>query len=830
TITSVTPSASQTLSVAFTAPSSDGGSTISNYQYSLNGGASWTTRSPVATSSPLVITGLANGSSYTVVLRAVNVNGGGTSSNAVAAIPGVPPSAPTISSVSTADTTLSVVFSAPASNGSIAITNYEYSTDGNTWTARTPASTASPLVITGLANGTSYTVRIRAVNPAGSGASSSSASGTPSRTPDAPTIDSIEPSSGRLRVSYTAPTFNGGATITNYEYSTDNGTTWTALNPVNTSGSFSITSLVNARTYTVRVRAVNLRGAGTASAAVDATPATTPGAPTISGIIPSNGRLDVAFVPGADGGATPTNYQWSTDDGTTWVTRSPAAITSPMPITGLANGTTYAVRIRSVNSQGAGGASAASDGTPATTPGAPTIGGITAANARLSVAVTAGSTGGAAVTNYEYSTDNGATWTIRTPASAASPIVIGGLQNGTDYAVRVRAVNSQGAGTASSATQARPATTPGAPTIDGISGDPGQVTIAFTAPTTDGGNTISNYEYSTNGGATWTTRSPAATTSPIVVTGLVDGTVYPVRIRAVNAQGGGTQSASVEGTPVNTPGAPTINNVISGSGFLRIDFSAAPARGATVTNYEYSLDNGQTWTTPSPAATTSPLTVNNLTNGTPYQIVLRGVNSRGSGVSSTMTTGTPSAPPSAPTISGIQVGNVSGSLSVAFTAGASGGAAITDTEYSVDGGTSWASAGSAVSPVTITGLTNGSTYSVKLRSVNVRGAGTASGAVSGTPIWVPGSPSLSSVTGSDQTLTLIFSPPADTGGSTITNYEYSTNGGTTWTTRSPVSTARPLVVTGLVNGTAYNVAVRAVNAKGSGISSNTIGAKPATVP
>ncbi|MFM8602095.1 MAG: fibronectin type III domain-containing protein [Actinomycetota bacterium] len=829
-ITSVTPSATQTLSVAFTAPSSDGGSTITNYQYSLNGGASWTTRSPVAVTSPLVITGLTNGSSYTVVLRAVNVNGGGTSSNAVAAIPGVPPGAPTISSVSTSDANLSVIFSAPASNGSIAITNYEYSTDGTNWTARTPASTASPLVITGLTNGTSYTVRVRAVNPAGSGAASSSATGTPSRVPDAPVIDSIEPSSGRLRVSYSAPAFNGGATVTNYEYSTDNGSTWTALNPVSTTGTFSITSLANARTYAVRVRAVNLRGAGKASAAVDGTPATTPGAPTISGIAPSSGRLDVSFMPGADGGAAPTNYQWSTDDGATWTTRNPASTASPITITGLTNGSTYAVRIRSVNSQGAGGASAASDGTPATTPGAPTISSVTGSNTRLSVAVTPGSTGGAAITNYEYSTDNGGTWTLRTPASAASPIVIGGLQNGTDYQVRVRAVNSQGAGAASNAVQARPATTPGAPTIDGITGDPGQLTVALSAPASDGGNTVSNYEYSTNGGTTWTTRNPASTASPLVVTGLTDGTVYAVRVRAVNAQGAGTASASVEGVPVNVPGAPAINNVISGSGFLRVDFSAAAARGTAVTNYEYSLDNGSTWVTPSPATVTSPLTVNNLTNGTTYQIVLRGVNSRGSGVSSTMVAGTPSAPPAAPTITGIQVGGVSGSLSVAFTAGSTGGAAISDTEYSVDGGTSWSSAGTATSPVTITGLTNGSTYSVKLRSVNVRGAGAASTAVSGTPIWVPGSPSLSSVTGSDQTLTLIFSPPADTGGSTITNYEYSTDGGTTWTTRSPASTARPLVVTGLTNGTAYNVAVRGMNAKGPGVSSNTIGAKPATVP
>lgn len=829
-ISAISPSASQTLSIAFTPPTSNGGNSITNYQYSLNGGVSWVTRSPAATTSPLVVTGLANGSSYSVVIRAVNVNGGGTSSNAVSAIPGVVPSAPTITSVSTGDETFSAMFSPPASNGSIAITNYEYSTDGVNWITRSPASTASPLVISSLTNGTTYAVRIRAVNPAGSSPASSSASGTPSRVADAPTISAIEPSSSRLRVSYTAPTFDGGAVITNYQYSINDGSTWTALNPVSTSGSFSITGLTNARAYPIRVRAVNIRGAGAPSSAVSGTPATTPGAPTISAINPSNGQLSVAFTAGADNGAAPTNYEYSVDDGASWIARSPASISSPVVITGLTNGDTYPVRLRSVNSQGSGGASAASDGTPATTPSAPTIVSVTPGNNRLTVEVTSGATGGASITNYEYSTDNGISWTTRTPASAASPIVIGGLTNGTSYQVRARAVNSQGSGTQSAATSGRPATTPGAPVINGITGDPGQISVAFSAPSSDGGSSITNYEFSTDGGTTWTLRNPASTTSPVVVTGLIDGTVYSVKVRGVNAQGSGSASATVEGTPVNTPGNPTINRIISGSGSLKIDFSAAPARGAVVTNYEYSLDNGTSWVTLDPAAVTSPITVNNLTNGTTYQVKVRGVNSRGSGLASASVSGTPSAPPAAPTISGIQVGNVSGSLSIAFTAGNSGGASITDTEYSVDGGTSWTSASSATSPVIVTGLTNGTSYSVKLRSVNVRGAGAASTAMTGTPIWAPGAPSLTSVSGANQTLTLYFGAPTDTGGSTVTNYAYSTDGGTTWVTRSPASISRPLTISALTNGTAYNVMVRGINAYGQGTASNSIGAKPATVP
>ena len=63
--------------------------------------------------------------------------------------------------------------------------------------------------------------------------------------------------------------------------------------------------------------------------------------------------------------------------------------------------------------------------TPATTPSAPTINSITAGNTQLSVAFTAGATGGSAITNYQYSTNNGSTFT--NAGTTSSPITITGL-------------------------------------------------------------------------------------------------------------------------------------------------------------------------------------------------------------------------------------------------------------------------------------------------------------------------------------------------------------------------------------------------------------------
>ncbi len=98
-----------------------------------------------------------------------------------------PPGAPTITSITPASGQLSVAFTAGATRGS-AITSYQYSTDnGSTWKTRASGSDGSPVVITtvsasasSLANGTSYNVRLRAVNAAGNGDSSTAVAATPS--------------------------------------------------------------------------------------------------------------------------------------------------------------------------------------------------------------------------------------------------------------------------------------------------------------------------------------------------------------------------------------------------------------------------------------------------------------------------------------------------------------------------------------------------------------------------------------------------------------------------------------------------------------------------
>ena len=345
-----------------------------------------------------------------------------------------------------------------------------------------------------------------------------------------------------------------------------------------------------------------------------------------------------------------------------------------------------------------------------------------------------------------------------------------------------------------------------------------QATIAFTAGA-DGGSPITGYEYSLDAGANWMAFCPAIVGSPGVITGLNNGTAYSVQLRAVNSTGPGAASLPVSVTPLAVPGAPTDLVATPGNGQAQIAFVAVPDGGSAVTNYEYTLDAGATWTAFAPAVMGSPVVVTGLTNGTAYSVALRALNGAGAGASSAPVVVTPSTVPAAPTGLVATPGNQQ--ASVAFTAGADGGSAITNYEYSLDAGTTWIASNPPVtgSPVVVTGLTNGTAYSILLRAVNAAGAGAPSAAVDVTPLAVPGAPTNLVATPGYGEASVAFTAAPDNG-SPLTGYEYSTDAGATWI---PTGSTNPsFTISGLTNGVPLNVVVRGVSALGNGTSSSPV--------
>ena len=153
--------------------------------------------------------------------------------------------------------------------------------------------------------------------------------------------------------------------------------------------------------------------------------------------------------------------------------------------------------------------------------------------------------------------------------------------------------------------------------------------------------------------------------------------------------------------------------------------------------------------------------------------------------------------------------------SVAFSAPASnGGSAITG--YTVTSSPGGLTATGASSPLTVTGLTNGTFYTFTVVATNAVGNSVASAASVGvTPISILGAPTSPVATASNSQASVAFSAPASNGGSAITGYTVTSSpGGLTATGANS-----PLTVSGLTNGTAYTFTVVASNAAGSSANS-----------
>ncbi len=88
-----------------------------------------------------------------------------------------------------------------------------------------------------------------------------------------------------------------------------------------------------------------------------------------------------------------------------------------------------------------------------------------------------------------------------------------------------------------------------APTIDSITATSGQLAIYFT-PGAARGSTTTTYQYSSNGGA-FTNRPTGTTASPLILTGLTNGTGYTIRLRATTNAGAGESSTAVTETPTS---------------------------------------------------------------------------------------------------------------------------------------------------------------------------------------------------------------------------------------------------------------------------------------
>jgi len=226
-----------------------------------------------------------------------------------------------------------------------------------------------------------------------------------------------------------------------------------------------------------------------------------------------------------------------------------------------------------------------------------------------------------------------------------------------------------------------------------------------------------------------------------------------------------------------------------------------------------------------PSATASEIASMLRTSATPNVVIGPGTGSPNYLLYLDPLGGTPTAPdavapvaPSAPTA--ITVAPSSGSLSIAFTAGAAGTSPITNYKYSLDGGATWLtrSPASTLSPIIVSGLTNGSTYSVAIRAISNAGDGIASTLVNATIPSAPSEPLLvTALASANRSARVTWTLGVD-GGSPITSHVVTAylNGATTVAKSVTVTgaTTTATTVTGLISGGTYTFKVQAINAYG----------------
>ena len=166
--------------------------------------------------------------------------------------------------------------------------------------------------------------------------------------------------------------------------------------------------------------------------------------------------------------------------------------------------------------------------------------------------------GGSAITDLEYQLDGGS-W-VSLSATTTGTYDIAGLTDGTEYSVKVRAVNAEGNGADSDAKTVTPTGVPEAFTSGLWSvndlGTGGDIRITISTLPAANGTAITDLEYKIDAGS-WTSLS-GTTTGNYDISGLTDDVEVDVLIRAVNATGNGADSDTKAVTPTTASGTPTV--------------------------------------------------------------------------------------------------------------------------------------------------------------------------------------------------------------------------------------------------------------------------------
>lgn len=850
-----TPSENNSIDLSWGKPESDGGLNITDYiiEYKLSSSLTWSTfNDGVGILTSTKITDLQPSSTYSIRVASVNSNGVSSYNSVIATTFSAPTAPLTLTSTIIDVNSVTLSWAPPLNNGGSPVLDYliEYSLDnGSNWLNYSDAiSSSTSATVNGLTQLAVYSFRVKASNKVGTSLPSNLTSITMSTVPNSPTnllLNSKTDTS--VDFSWSPPAITGGRDITDYivEFSLGSTGIWNVFSEgVSSTPRALVTGLTPATSYLFRVKAVTILGSSgyTNPTLSVLTSGAITSAPRDLVATTGNGTAQLSWLVPSTVGLSPiTDYiiEVSSNSGSSWSIVNDGISTSlNYTVTGLSNGQAYQFRVASVNAVGTSTYSNIASLNVLDIPTAPlNLALVVTAPKSIDLSWNTPTTNnGSNIVDYvvEYSSNNGSNYSIFVDGvNTNTSTTITGLSDNTAYLVRVRAKNGVGEGINSTVQSATTWNVPGAPTaLSAITPASGEITVSWTAPASNGGTAVTDYEveYSSDTGSTYTLFTDGVSTNTSAnITGLNSNLNYLIRVRAVNAVG-----SSVNSSTIGVSSIPT-NLTLSVTGVDQLTASwSAPisTNGSSVIDYQIDVDSGAGFATVNDGVNTSTnYVINGVTAGTYRSVRVRAVNALGASESTPVVTGTIFSVPGAPT--SLVVSALSATqLNVSWTAPVNnGGSTITDyiVEYSSDAGTTYSIADDGVSNSTsavVSSLTPGTLYSIRVKAKNSVGEGDYSLTQTGTTNnGSPGAPtSLALAVISSTQINATWSAPTSNGGSAITDYiiEISTNGGGTYTLYNDgVSATESANITSLSADTNYTVRVRAKNAIGESINSST---------
>lgn len=668
------------------------------------------------------------------------------------------PNAPTITSIEARNGAVRVFFDPPVSPSE---PNGQYTlfqkTGGSYY--YTPGTGCAPAtngcIRQGLTNGTPYTFAVRVYYSGGApSAWSDDVVATPQPgAPGPPTIASLTPGNGTLTVDWNAPADTNGSAIVSYTATISPAAGNAGCTPAEADPhTCQFTNLSPATTYTVSVTATNGVGTSTAVTQNGSPTAPPPNAPTLDSAAVTGTTVTPSWTAGAANATAVTGYE-------ALLTRTagPGPTTLPCAVSGTTctatgvRGATYSVQVRATSAVGPSAYSNSLDAVvPAAAPDAPVQAAPTVDDATVTVGWTAGADNGAAIQSYavQVTLASGTDPIARTCVAPETPTPPTGCTftgaYGATYDIRVTATNSAGTSVYSNTRQALIPARVTAPTLvtatpyDGVL----RVTWAMTDTTDVVGYTVRAVKETGPGGngeCAAVATDPAARTCRI--TGLDNDTTYSVTVTATAAPGSydhaTTMANQVQPAPLPVSGL----EVTPESGKLAVTWAYPATAEARITGFTVGATQGATpagTCTPALGPTARTCTITGLTNGTTYMVTLTAVAAGGPADNRVLTTtASPVAePPTRPTGVSAVPGDTDTAVSwTASTGEGLSGYTATATPEAGSGATArqCPAVGASATSCTITGLTNGVTYTVTVVANGAGGPSVASVDVPVTP-------------------------------------------------------------------------------------------------